>query len=122
MIGSMDDRKNHALAFWALGLMGRGMDRNLGIASTLHVIGARRPTSDATRDALAFARANNVTVIEHHDASDTQVQEIRSTCLATLYLSWSEGFGLPILESLAQGIPVIASDIPRIEHTCPTAE
>lgn len=112
MIGSMDDRKNHALAFWALGLMGRGMNGNIGIASTLHVIGARRPTSDNTRDALAFARANNVTVIEHHGASDAQVQEIRSTCLATLYLSWSEGFGLPILESLAQGIPVIASDIP----------
>ena len=112
MIGSMDDRKNHALAFWALGLMGRGINGNIGIASTLHVVGARRPTSDNTRDALAFAQANNVTVIEHHNASDALVQEIRSNCHATLYLSWSEGFGLPILESLAQGVPVIASDIP----------
>lgn len=112
MIGSMDDRKNHALAFWALGLMGSGKVGDTGIASTLHVVGARRPTSDNTRDALAFARANNVTVIEHHGATDSLVQEIRSNCLATLYLSWSEGFGLPILESLAQGIPVIASDIP----------
>lgn len=112
MIGSMFDRKNHALALWALGLMGRGINGNVGIASTLHVVGARRPTSDNTLDALAFARANNVTVIEHHSATDALVWEIRSTCLATLYLSWSEGFGLPILESLAQGIPVIASDIP----------
>lgn len=115
MIGSMDDRKNHALAFWALGLMGRGQsgpDGHPGIPSTLHVVGARRPMSDNTRDALAFARANSVTVIEHHGASDSEVQKLRQGSLATLYLSWSEGFGLPILESLAQGVPVIASDIP----------
>ena len=112
MIGSMDDRKNHALAFWALGLMGQGHAGQPGIPSTLHVVGARRPTSNNTRDALTFARANNVTVIEHHGASDAMVHELMHCSLATLYLSWSEGFGLPILESLAQGVPVVASDIP----------
>jgi len=35
----------------------------------------------------------------------------------TLFVSWAEGFGLPVLESMKVGTPVIASPIPIIEET-----
>jgi glycosyltransferase involved in cell wall biosynthesis len=34
--------------------------------------------------------------------------------LATLFVSWGEGFGLPVLESMQHGTPVIASSIPSL--------
>ncbi len=44
--------------------------------------------------------------------SDAQLPYILGGASALAYLSFSEGFGLPILESMAAGIPVVCSDIP----------
>jgi glycosyltransferase involved in cell wall biosynthesis len=33
-----------------------------------------------------------------------------------IYPSWYEGFGLPVLEALAAGVPVVASDIPALRE------
>lgn len=38
----------------------------------------------------------------------------------TIYLPQKEGFGLPVLESLACGTPVIASDLPPFREICGT--
>jgi glycosyltransferase involved in cell wall biosynthesis len=47
----------------------------------------------------------------------------------TLLTSDAEGFGLPVLESLAAGVPVVASDLPALRQTggdaavyCPTGD
>ncbi len=39
-----------------------------------------------------------------------------SSCLA--YVSSYEGFGLPPLEAMAEGTPVVASDLPAIREVC----
>ena len=36
----------------------------------------------------------------------------------TVYMPYRDGFGLPVLESMACGTPVIARDIPPIRETC----
>lgn len=44
--------------------------------------------------------------------SDRELKELYSNANALIYMSSYEGFGLPIIEALAQNCPVIASDIP----------
>ena len=44
--------------------------------------------------------------------TDTEYYEALSTCTALITASFEEGFGIPIIESLAMGTPVACSDIP----------
>lgn len=48
--------------------------------------------------------------------SDTDLRALFSSCTAFVYPSIYEGFGLPPLEAMACGAPVIASRIPSIEE------
>jgi glycosyltransferase involved in cell wall biosynthesis len=51
------------------------------------------------------------------DADDGMARRYVENCRATIYVSAAEGFGLPPVESLWLGTPVIASDgIPSLEE------
>lgn len=47
-----------------------------------------------------------------NNADDALVQHCYSNSTSLVFASYTEGFGLPIVEALAAGLPVIASDIP----------
>lgn len=47
-----------------------------------------------------------------HDLNDAELSYCYSHATSLLFPSFSEGFGLPIIEALEHGLPVIASDIP----------
>ena len=49
--------------------------------------------------------------------TDDELRALYSSCRISVYPSWYEGFGLPPLEAMACGAPVIASRIPAIEET-----
>jgi glycosyltransferase involved in cell wall biosynthesis len=51
-------------------------------------------------------------VIEKSDASDADLATYMHHARALLFPSFVEGYGLPLVEALAAGTPVIASDIP----------
>jgi glycosyltransferase involved in cell wall biosynthesis len=53
--------------------------------------------------------------------SDTELAALYSSCKAVVYPSLYEGFGLPPLEAMACGAPVISSRIPTIMETVGTA-
>lgn len=53
--------------------------------------------------------------------SDQDLIALYSSCLAFIYPSIYEGFGLPPLEAMACGAPVITSDIPVLRETVGTA-
>ncbi len=47
-----------------------------------------------------------------HDIKDSELHALYANAIALLFPSRMEGFGLPALEALAAGCPVIVSDIP----------
>jgi alpha-1,2-rhamnosyltransferase len=47
-----------------------------------------------------------------HDANDAELAYAYEHSTALVFPSHAEGFGLPIIEALEHGLPVIASDIP----------
>lgn len=50
------------------------------------------------------------------DVSDEELAALYSLSTVTMMLSLYEGFGLPVLEAMACGCPVIASNIPALRE------
>lgn len=54
-------------------------------------------------------------------ASDAELAELYASALALVYPSLAEGQGLPPLEAMAAGCPVICADLPVLRETCGAA-
>src|SRR5215213_10480130 len=65
---------------------------------------------DIVARATALQATGRVILLDHVD--DRLLPRLYSSATAVVYASWYEGFGLPVLEGLASGVPVIASDVP----------
>ena len=76
-----------------------------GIDSTLVILG-KIPESDVN-----LLRAANIIFENKYDLTREEVQDLYAGCDLLLYPSLIEGFGLPIIEAQATGIPVITSNL-----------
>lgn len=107
ILGTIEGRKNHALllAVW------QRMLAQLGDACPrLIIIGRRGWEADnvfATLDHVDFGGK----VIEAGAVDDAQLAQLLGKARALLFPSFAEGFGIPLVEALSAGIPVIASDL-----------
>ncbi|MBS0320172.1 MAG: glycosyltransferase family 4 protein [Proteobacteria bacterium] len=109
-VGWIDTRKNQKVAIEALRILGeRGYD------ARLVVIGKCGPTTAQVLDWLHRQPDLAARVDVYHDASDAEVDYAYRHCAAVICPSLVEGFGLPLLEALARGAHVFASDI-RVFH------
>lgn len=109
MIGTIEARKNHmlALSVW------RQLVKELGdLAPDLYVIGQRGWEADHVFDALDSDRVLADHVHELGRCNDETMLGLIDGARALLMPSFIEGFGIPVIEALHRGTPVIASDLP----------
>jgi glycosyltransferase involved in cell wall biosynthesis len=107
--GAIDPRKNHLLLLnvW------RELVRRDGPGSPkLVVAGSRFRTSDAVTDMLERCEVIRDHVVEVAGLTTPGLRQLLAGARALLMPSYAEGFGIPIVEALALGTPVIASDLP----------
>ncbi|PTD16763.1 glycosyltransferase family 1 protein [Sphingomonas fennica] len=108
MLGTIEGRKNHALmlALW------RSMIADMGdSAPALVIIGQRGWECEQAVDMLDRCEMLRGHVVELGGAGDDVVRHYMRHARALLFPSFVEGFGMPLVEALAAGLPVIASDI-----------
>ncbi|HXA80278.1 MAG TPA: glycosyltransferase family 1 protein [Opitutaceae bacterium] len=104
-VGSVEGRKNHlALLDACEQLWARGL------SFELHLIGLTHPqTGRAALDKIAALKAAGRPLRYSGPVDDATVTAAYEACQLTVYPSLMEGFGLPVLESLAHGKPCVCS-------------
>ena len=107
--GQIEPRKNHhlLLTVWRELIRQRGEH-----APKLVVVGSSGGGSGPVLRALEECRLLNGQVILAHGLSSPALGQLIAHARALLMPSFAEGFGLPVIEALAVGTPVIASDLP----------
>jgi len=70
------------------------------------------PISPARRQELAAPALDPAQLVFHNGVSEEKYRELLRSTTALVTLSRDEGYGLPLIEAMAAGTPVVASDIP----------
>ncbi len=113
ILGTIEARKNH----WFLLQVWKRLIETMGTAAPrLVIVGQRGWECENVVDLLERADQLNDFVIERSDCSDGELSTYLRHAQALLFPSHAEGFGLPLVEAMAQGVPVIASDLPAFRE------
>ena len=104
-VGSLEGRKNHLALLEACEMLW-----STGARFELHLIGLTHPQTGRT----ALARVHSLqsagrSLRYSGPVNDATLAAAYATCAFSIYPSLIEGFGLPVLESLARGKPCICS-------------
>ncbi|MBI4567446.1 MAG: glycosyltransferase family 4 protein [Planctomycetes bacterium] len=111
-LGNKKWHKNHRMLLQALDLLGPGDD-----APRLVIIGRREPGWEAT---VAEWRARGGAfdrLVDLEDVSDEDLAGYYASAEAFLMPSFYEGFGIPPLEAMSAGTPVISSGCGALAET-----
>ncbi|GAA7764437.1 hypothetical protein RN01_07055 [Cupriavidus sp. SHE] len=114
MLGTIEPRKNHLLLLqlWQRLVAQMGPAR----APRLHLVGRSGWENAHILNLLERSSALHGVVTLSHGKSDREVAALLRGARALLMPSLAEGFGLPVAEALALGVPVIASDLPALRE------
>ena len=109
VLGTIEPRKNH---WMLLQVWRRLVERRWERAPRLVVIGQRGWECENVLDLLERSGAIRGFVTEIPHCADGELATWLHHAQALLFPSFAEGYGLPLVEALSQGVPVIASDLP----------
>lgn len=113
MLGTIEPRKNH----WLLLQVWRQLVERLGTAAPrLVVIGQRGWECENVVDLLERCAPLKGFVLERASCSDAELASYLRHAQALLFPSFTEGYGMPLVEALTLGLPVIASDLPAFRE------
>ena len=109
VLSTIEARKNHLML---LDIWSRLVDRFGTKAPRLLVIGQRGWEAEDVFNRLDRDETLRDHVVELNECSDEDLARHLATARALLFPSLAEGYGLPLVEALGSGVPVIASDLP----------
>jgi glycosyltransferase involved in cell wall biosynthesis len=112
-VGTIEPRKNLQTLVSAFEEIALGQSRP---TLQLVIAGSRGWLSQPLFDDLEKSGVRKRIVLTEY-LNDEELRALYSSCRALVYPSIYEGFGLPPLEAMACGAPVIASRIPALEET-----
>jgi glycosyltransferase involved in cell wall biosynthesis len=109
-VGTIEPRKNHRLLF----ALWERLAARLGAATPkLVLVGQSGPMTGDLLAPLGTLRPH----VEHRRVcSDDELADLMCRARALLMPSLAEGFGLPVVEALQSGTPVIASTLPVFDE------
>ncbi len=111
VIGTIEPRKNHLLLLHIWRQFAQRQERGQ-VVPNLVIVGRRGWENENIIDLLDRSEFLKGHVIEMPDLGDAQLSALVRGSRAVLMPSFAEGYGMPVAEALAAGIPVIASDLP----------
>lgn len=113
--GTVEARKNHTLLYYAYKLA-----KSKGIALPKLII-AGRP-GHRTENIISIIQDDpevNEDMFILDDVNDGELAWLYNHCAFTIYPSFYEGWGLPIAESIVQGVPCICSKTSSMPEVAP---
>lgn len=116
-VGTLEPRKNLSVLVSAFGEVTRAQPQS---KTQLVIAGGRGWLSGPLFVAIAKSPVRDRILLTDY-LEDEDLRALYASCRAFVYPSIYEGFGLPPLEAMACGAPVIASRIPSLEETAGAA-
>lgn len=107
MVGTIEPRKRNAAILAAFDQLW-----SQGCAANLVMIGRIGWEIDTFVEQVKRHSRNGSSLFLCHQVDDAELHAAMTRADAIVMASKAEGFGLPIVEALSLGVPVIASDIP----------
>jgi glycosyltransferase involved in cell wall biosynthesis len=112
VVGTIEARKNHQLLLhvWS------DLIAEMGASAPLLIIAGQRGWEVETTTALLDRSDFRGKIKELGRCADEDLAALIAGARALLMPSFTEGFGLPVIEALELGTPVIASDLPAFRE------
>jgi glycosyltransferase involved in cell wall biosynthesis len=105
-VGTIEAKKNHYLFYYVYKL---AKQRGIKLPK-LVIIGRRGFHTDDMYDIMTRDPEVKDNFVFLHDATDENVTWAYDHCLFTVLASFHEGWGIPIAESVARGVPCLCSN------------
>ena len=112
-IATIESRKNHMLLLkvW------ERLAATLGDKTPRLVLAGRRGWKhEPVIETIAASPVLRTLVEEHSGISDAAMAGLLAGARALLYPTFAEGFGLPVVEAMTLGVPVLCSDLPELRE------